>query len=99
MRQAAVIRSISAGDLIRRIGFVNETPLTIFASLARPRARTVSAHVRGSTAIVPSGPKPPTRSPNIAAPSSVSLTTTNSPGTPVGMSNSATIRGSTKTGS
>ena len=99
MRQAADIRSISATDLIRRIGFVNDTPLTTLASLDRPSARTVSAHVRGSTAIVPVGPKPRTILSKTAAPSSVSLTTTKSPGTPVGMSNSATIRGSTNTGS
>ena len=35
MWQAAAIRSISVGDLIRRIGFVNDTPLTTLASLAR----------------------------------------------------------------
>ena len=98
-RHAALIRSISAGDLTRRIGFVSGTALTILASVDRFRASTVSAQVRCSTATLPSGPNPFTTRSKSSSPSSVSLTTTKSPGTPVGMSNSATIRGSTNTGS
>ena len=98
-RHAAAIRSISAGVLIRRIGLVSDVPSTTEPAPARPRASTVWAQVRGSTASVPIGPSPATTRSNAAAPSSVSLTTILSPGTPSGMSNSATIRGSTNTGS